>query len=242
MGRLATVSPMRSLMTRTRVLAATAIATGMFATGCSSDVTVERPADAGVPGSISSDAPPSTGAGTDAGGAGSLLRATGLDDVAEAVESTAPSTAGRVLVEELEQLPLAERPSNLMAQVRADRVVLTDDAGGEAGLALPVERFYLSVAPYLQQTHPCGLHSLTTCRGELPATDVEVVVRDAVGSVVLEKSLVTQQNGFVGLWLPAGIRGTVRMQARIDGESVSGEAPFGSASDDDTCLTTLQLA
>ena len=142
------------------------------------------------------------------------------------------------IIDRLDRLGGADRPTELMASVRPDELVLSDE-GGELTLDLPEDRFYLSLAPYVERTHECVNHSLTTCQGELAAEEVQVtVIEDETGDVLVDESLTTFDNGFVGLWLPADVRGTVHVA--YDGKS--GEVAFATGDDDPTCLTTLQLS
>ena len=55
----------------------------------------------------------------------------------------------------------------------------------EYSLGIREDRFYLSVAPYVDQTHDCFHHSLTTCKGELTSTDVQVQIVDVTNDEVL---------------------------------------------------------
>lgn len=143
---------------------------------------------------------------------------------------------GTEIVDALDRLPLAERPSDLIASVRPTSLELS--VGEEtASVPLPEDLFYVSVAPYAETTHDCFHHSLTTCLGELGAEEVEVRVVDEDGAVVLEEERTTFDNGFVGFWLPAGTTGSLTI---THGER-SGTIPLATGPDDPTCLTTLQL-
>ena len=110
------------------------------------------------------------------------------------------------IIDRLEALPVAERPQDLIASVTATSLQLQDDAGREAELPLPEDQFYLSVAPFVETTHECAFHSLTTCRGELRSRELTVSVVDSgSGDVLAEGPRTTHDNGFLGLWLPRGI-------------------------------------
>ncbi len=99
---------------------------------------------------------------------------------------------------------------------------------------------YLSVAPYESQTHDCHFHSLTTCLGELQNADVIVDFTTNDGTKVLDgKKLATNDNGFVGLWLPSGVTGELTITA--DGKT-SMQSISTAGSEDATCLTTMQVA
>ncbi|MCK0111758.1 CueP family metal-binding protein [Ornithinimicrobium sp. F0845] len=140
------------------------------------------------------------------------------------------------IIEHLDQLDVEDRPADLMASVRVDELQLS--AGTEQlSLDLPEDRFYLSFAPYVNQTHECYYHSLTTCRGELSNEDVQVTVTNDAGEVVVDEELTTFDNGFVGLWLPRNLQGTLRVSA----EDGTGQVPVSTGTDDPTCLTTIQL-
>lgn len=185
-------------------------ASALVLTGCSS----QAPSDAQTPAVPSADVE-------------SILVERGWDEL-----------SGEDLVDALDRLPVAERPADLLASVRADAVTLqaTDGSTNE----IPLDRgFYLSVAPYRDQTHPCGFHSLTTCRGELSSTPVSILVTDAsTGESVVEEETTTFDNGFVGVWLPAGR--TLSVSVSSGGESATTEVTTGA--DDPTCLTTLRLS
>lgn len=143
------------------------------------------------------------------------------------------------IIDRLEALPVAERPQNLIAGVTPTSLELRDDAGREAVLPLPEGEFYLSVAPYMETTHECAVHSLTTCRGELRSRELTVDVVDAgSGETLPEGPRTTHDNGFLGLWLPRGI--TAELTCSLDG--LSGTASISTDAEDDlTCLTSLQL-
>jgi hypothetical protein len=146
----------------------------------------------------------------------------------------------RAVIDRLDSLPVGSRPAELRASVRPGGLIVTDTRfGASATLDLPDDQFYLSVAPYLDRTHECFHHSLTTCRGELGGRDVHVTVTDrATGVTVVDQTVRTFDNGFTGFWLPAGIDATLRVD--YDGRSATTDISTGP--DDPTCLTTLRLA
>ncbi|MCK6211694.1 CueP family metal-binding protein [Georgenia sp. EYE_87] len=141
------------------------------------------------------------------------------------------------IVDELDRLPLGERPDDLMASVRVDELVLSDGQE-ELAMELPQDRFYVSVAPFVEQTHECFYHSLTTCTGELGGEEVRVTIVDDAGEVLVDEQTTTYDNGFVGFWLPREVAGTIR----VSYDGLEGEADFATTDDGATCVTTLQLA
>ena len=167
-------------------------------------------------------------ASTDSTSSDAWLDAYSLDDLGT-----------REVIERLEAMPVDDRPADLMASLEPDALLLSDDAGNQASLDMPKDKFYVSIAPYADQTHDCYFHSLTTCLGELDNEDIQVTITDTADDTVLvDESVRTQDNGFAGVWLPRGIDATVTIERA--GESA--RMPISTKDDDPTCLTTLQLA
>ncbi|GAB3120517.1 CueP family metal-binding protein [Glaciibacter psychrotolerans] len=145
----------------------------------------------------------------------------------------------RQVVETLDALPVADRPDGLTTSITAHQVTLTDRHGHAEELALPEDIVYISVAPYLSQTHDCYFHSPTGCIGELRNTEVEVTVTSITsGETVFDESLRTLDNGFVGMWLPRDIDASIS----VTHEGRTATSTLSTAGDDvQTCVTTLQL-
>lgn len=144
---------------------------------------------------------------------------------------------GKAIVEGLDTLPVEKRPhpDNLVASVQPNELVLQP---GNVSLPLSEAGFYLSIAPYVEQTHPCAFHSLTTCLGELQNTPIELTVTDAkTGDVVVSEITATADNGFVGIWLPRD----GEFDVRVVGEQGTAEQRVTTGAEDPTCLTTMQL-
>jgi hypothetical protein len=109
--------------------------------------------------------------------------------------------------------------------------------GQKLQVALPADRMVVSIAPYITRTHPCKTHYMSSCRGELVLTPVQVVATNQEGRVVFRGTLRTLENGFMDLWLPRNQTYQIRLEA--GGRSVSGQ--ISTFNDSDTCITTLQL-
>lgn len=141
------------------------------------------------------------------------------------------------IIDHLDRLETAERPADLIASVYPDELVLTDNRQ-EVVLDLPQNLSYLSIAPYVEQTHDCFYHSLTTCQGELSNATVDVEITDSTtGDVVVDEQVATFDNGFVGFWVPSDIDGTIEIS--YDGRT--GTSDFTTTDEGATCITDLQL-
>jgi hypothetical protein len=120
----------------------------------------------------------------------------------------------------------------------AEEVVFAFPDGAEVRIPMPADAFFVSVAPYVDHTHPCTTHYMSGCQGEL--VDVAFRVRATLpdGTVVLDDTVRTGANGFLDLWLP-------RDQAILLSVSASGyaaDAILATAADSPTCITTVRLA
>lgn len=173
--------------------------------------------------------PGGTEARAASGDAAAILTAAGLSGL-----GSAPAEA---VVETLEAIPVNERPTGLAASVTSDAVQLTGADGVQA--SLPLERFYLSVAPFISTTHECTFHAPVGCKGELADTEASFTITDAgTGEVLFSGTRRTASNGFAGFWLPWDRTVTVVVQAR----GKRGSVTTGTGAGDPTCLTTLRLS
>lgn len=128
------------------------------------------------------------------------------------------------------------RPLALGASVKPGQLMLTDGQE-EVVLDLPEDRFYVSIAPFVDSTHECYFHSLGTCQGELTEEPVQVTITDGAGDVLVDEEVTTGTNGFAGFWLPRDITGTIQ----IEHDGRSGSVDFATDTESPTCITTLQL-
>ncbi|HHE5698983.1 TPA: copper-binding periplasmic metallochaperone CueP [Citrobacter amalonaticus] len=138
------------------------------------------------------------------------------------------------IVDTIDQTPQS-RPLPYSASITSTELKLASD--GQI-YTLPLgEKFYLSFAPYQQQTHPCFNHSLSGCQGEMPDTTFNVKVTDKKGDVLIQKPIKSYQNGFIGVWLPRNIEGTIEVS--YNGKTAS--HAIATKDDSQTCLTELRL-
>lgn len=143
------------------------------------------------------------------------------------------------VIDQLDRLPQDQRPRNFTAQVKPTQLVLADESGRTANLPLPEDQYYLSAAPYVDQTHSCHFHSLTTCVGQLQGVEMKVkAVNSDTGEVLVDQDMESFDNGFVGLWVPRGI--SVDLEFTYQGKTA--QTTVSTAGDENaTCLTELQL-
>jgi hypothetical protein len=129
-------------------------------------------------------------------------------------------------------------PTNFSAAITGTKLVL-GDATHQIELELPKGQFYLSFAPYINQTHPCANHNLVTCRGELKNKSFEVKIVDSqTNTVIVEKTIISSSNGFAGIWLPKN----KRFQVTVSYGNLTATEEVSTFTSSNTCLTTLKLA
>ena len=110
-------------------------------------------------------------------------------------------------------------------------------SGAEVTVPMPDDLMFVSVAPYLQRTHPCATHYMSGCQGELVGAPVHVQALLADGTVWIDEVMPTMANGFIDLWLPRDQ--AIDLFLRLDGASVVGRVT--TFADSRTCITDLQL-
>lgn len=141
------------------------------------------------------------------------------------------------IIDHLDRQKVTERPTDLIASVRADELLLSSD-DQEVVVDLPDNQTYVSIAPYLTSAHDCFYHSLTTCRGELDNEDIQVTITDeATGEVLVDEATTTFDNGFIGFWLPDDATGLIE----VSYQGRTGTTEFSTTDDGATCVTDLRL-
>jgi len=114
-------------------------------------------------------------------------------------------------------------------------VVILDET--RISVDMPKDEFYLSVAPYRETTHACGIHSATGCRGELKQEEFFLEFVDSNGTVIISEKMTSMSNGFIDLWLPRNIEGTLT----ITQNGLTTSKLISTEAGEPTCETTMQL-
>ena len=123
------------------------------------------------------------------------------------------------------------------ASITSQQLIVTDSDGSESVYDLPEKDFFVSIAPYVNETHPCTNHSLTGCQGEMAEEEFDVYIEDMEGNVIIDETLKSQSNGFIDSWLPRD----KMYRAKIEHDGQMAELEFSTFESDNTCITTMQL-
>lgn len=145
------------------------------------------------------------------------------------------------VIDKMDRQSVSERSKEFTAVVKRDTVVFSDvESGKEIGSeALPnTNKQYVSIAPYVSQTHDCHYHSLTTCTGEMGDTAIHIkIVNETNGEIVLDSDVKTFENGFYGVWLDVNHN----YATTVTYKDYTGSLTLTTDIDSATCVTNLQL-
>ncbi|MFS0593205.1 CueP family metal-binding protein [Cytobacillus horneckiae] len=123
------------------------------------------------------------------------------------------------------------------ASITSEELIVTNSDNKEISYNLPEDEFFVSIAPFVEVTHPCTNHSLTGCQGELAEKKFDVYIEDEDGNVIVDESMTSLKNGFIDFWLPRDK--TYKVKIQYDGKVA--ESEISTFEGDNTCITTIQL-
>lgn len=123
------------------------------------------------------------------------------------------------------------------ASITSEQLIVTESDNSEKVYELLEDEFFVSIAPFIEQTHPCADHNLTGCQGEMIKEDFVVHIEDEEGNVVVDETLTSEENGFIDLWLPRD----KNYKINISNGDKTAESEFSTFTGDNTCITTIQL-
>ena len=90
-------------------------------------------------------------------------------------------------IKELVAYYSANKEEEDSASITSDQLIVTKEDGKKQVYDLPENEFFVSIAPYVEVTHPCANHSLTGCQGEMPDEEFEVYIEDSKGNVIVDE-------------------------------------------------------
>jgi len=126
---------------------------------------------------------------------------------------------------------------DVTASITSEELIVTDSNQEETTYELPEDEFFVSIAPFVEETHECAIHSLTGCQGELVEKEFDVYILDEEGNVVVDENVKSLENGFLDFWLPRD----KTYQVKIEYDGKVAESEISTFEGDNTCITTMQL-
>src|SRR5690625_5917166 len=127
-------------------------------------------------------------------------------------------------------------PDNISASINSHQLIVQEN-DEEKIYDSPEDEFFVSIAPFISETHECAIHSLTSCQGELVEENFHVTVEAEDRETIIDEEMATFANGFIDLWLPRDENFLVRIEQ--DGKVA--EQVLSTFEGDYTCITTMQL-
>ncbi|MFC7680387.1 CueP family metal-binding protein [Paenibacillus sp. GCM10028914] len=123
------------------------------------------------------------------------------------------------------------------ASITSQELMVVHEDSTETTFSLPDDEFFVSIAPFENETHPCEIHSLTSCRGEMANEEFNIYIEDNDGNVVMNQAIKSQPNGFIDLWVPRD----KELSIKISQDGKTAESEITTFEQDNTCITTMQL-
>ncbi|CDO04325.1 hypothetical protein BN988_02879 [Oceanobacillus picturae] len=171
----------------------------------------------------------------------SLLGVTGLLLILIVVAcNVTKSTSGEEETQDIKKIVQDYSGGNsegVKASITSNDLIVTDSNNKETTYELPDDIFFVSIAPFVETTHPCTNHNLTGCQGELSETVFDVYIEDEDGNVLVDETMTSFKNGFIDFWLPSNKTYNVKIQ--YDGKLA--ESEISTFEGENTCITTMQL-
>lgn len=130
-----------------------------------------------------------------------------------------------------------EETTDQLVYITPSQLVIKDIDDKEISYDVPKGEFLVSIAPFINQTHPCATHYIVGCQGELDNQDFDFYIEDIDGNVVYDETRNSGANGFIDIWLPSDQEYNVL----ISYEDKKVGSRISTFKDDDTCITTMQL-
>lgn len=166
-----------------------------------------------------------------------IVGAAGIFIVTSKNEDTSSNNRAAEDVKQLVQHYSANRTVQASASINSHQLIVAVEGAKPVTYALPDDEFFVSIAPFKQKTHPCAIHSLTGCQGELVNEAFEVYIADTDGNEIIHQTMTTLSNGFIDLWLPRNRTYHVVIK---QGNHIA-ESELSTFEGDNTCVTTMQL-
>jgi hypothetical protein len=121
--------------------------------------------------------------------------------------------------------------------VTPEKVIFKFKDGQIISVPLPDDVMMVSIAPYINKTHECITHYISSCDAEMKSANVKVVAVTAGGKTLINKTMKTAPTGFLDLWLPRNQ--VIHITVSAKGKSATGK--IFTNRDSKTCETTLKL-
>ncbi|MGE5480706.1 MAG: CueP family metal-binding protein [Chloroflexota bacterium] len=125
----------------------------------------------------------------------------------------------------------------ITSHVTTEEVIFKFPDGREVKKPIPAGSVYIAFAPYINNTHTCEQHYLSSCDGEMKEKTFKVTAILPDGKPYVSEDIKSLKNGFFELWLP----NNRNMIIKIEYDGKKGEETIPTFPGSRTCITTIQL-
>lgn len=80
-----------------------------------------------------------------------------------------------------------EETTDQLVYITPTQLVIKDIDDKEISYDVPKGEFLVSIAPFINQTHPCATHYIVGCQGELDNQDLDFYIEDMDGNLVYDE-------------------------------------------------------
>jgi hypothetical protein len=109
--------------------------------------------------------------------------------------------------------------------------------GREVKKSIPTDSMYVAIAPYINETHTCSTHYMSSCQAELTGKTFKLTAKDDKEIVFIDGNVISLKNGFFEIWLPRNK--TFKLHIEYNSNTCDGIITTNDNSN--TCITTLKL-
>lgn len=132
---------------------------------------------------------------------------------------------------------------NIKVKITSEEISASFPDGSHSSVKIPNDMFFVSIAPWINTTHPCTNHVPTGCTGELRNKSMHLVVKDAKsGETIKSEKVNTRNDGFIDIWLPRHKTLDVSIHyGNNTGVFLEAKETISTHSGERTCITSMKL-
>ena len=132
---------------------------------------------------------------------------------------------------------------NIKVQITSKEISASFPDGSHSSVEIPYDTFFVSIAPWINTTHPCTNHVPTGCTGELINKDMHLVIKDAKsGKTIKNEKINTGNDGFIDLWLPRNKTLNVSIHYGSNTEIyLEAKETISTHTGERTCITSMKF-
>ncbi len=131
----------------------------------------------------------------------------------------------------------------VMVKVTPNNIIASFPDGTRSSIPIPANKFFISIAPWVNFSHPCTDHVPTGCTGEMINEDMHLFIKDLeTGQIINSGKVNTGNDGFIDVWLSSNSSYDINIHYRNNsGKLMQAREQISTFKSDRTCITSMQL-